>query len=214
MKRIKYAPVLMFVAVMSLGFTGCIIEDDDDYYNPNPNPPSGYQQSFTEEFNNDTRGWTFDDNSDSAYAFVANGYYKMVDYSKLGSNHVAVVTTGANTSKNFIIKTRLNTDNAMGLIFGASNNTYGYSFFIDAAGYYAVYKEGSNPDPVINWTKSSSIKSGWNDIEVEQVADYWYFYINGVKVNQTPARVLAGSQMGYMVLANTTGQVDYLTVKW
>jgi len=212
MKGIKYAPVLALVAMLSLGFTGCIIDDDDDYYNPNP--PAGYRNTFNEDFNDDNRGWTFDDSKDSAYGFVANGYYKMVDYSKLGSNHVAVAPTGANTSGDFLIKTRMNTDNAMGLIFGASNNSFGYSIFIDQAGYFAVYKEGANPDPVINWTQSSSIKSGANDIEIEQVADYWYLYINGVKVSQTPARVLAGAQMGYMVLANTTGQVDYLTVKW
>ena len=214
MKRIKYAPILAFTALLSLGFTGCIIDDDDDYYNPNPNPPSGFTQTFTEEFNGDTRGWTFDDRADSAFAFVANGYYKMVDESKLGSNHVAVVSTGANTSKNFVIESKMMSDNAIGLIFGASNNSYGYSFFLDAAGYYAVYKEGANPDPVISWTQHSAIKSGWNEVEIEQVADYWHFYVNGTKVGQTPARVLAGSQMGYMVLANTTGQVDFLRVKW
>lgn len=213
MKRIRYAPVLAFAVVLSLGFTGCIIHDDD-YYHHNPNPPSGYQQSFAEEFDDDRRGWTYDDSQDSSYAFVANGYYKMVDYSRRGSNHVAVVTTGANTSRNFLVQSRMSTDNAMGLIFGASNKTYGYSLFIDPAGYYAVYKEGLNPDPVIDWTRSSSIKNGWNDVEIEQVADYWHFYINGVKVNQTPARVLSGSQMGFMVLANTVGQVDYLHVKW
>ncbi|HRO43541.1 MAG TPA: hypothetical protein PL009_11955 [Flavipsychrobacter sp.] len=214
MKSIKYAPALALAALLSLGFTGCIIDNDDDYYNPNPHPPATYQQSFDEDFDKDTRGWTFDDRADSSYAFVANGYYKMVDFSRLGSNHVAVVSTGANTAKNFSIKTRMSTDNAMGLIFGASSNTYGYSLFIDAAGYYAVYKEGANPDAVISWTQSANIKNGWNDVEVEQVADYWYFYINGVKVNQTPARVLGGSEMGFMVLSNTTGQADYLTVRW
>jgi len=212
MKRIRYAAVLT-VAVLSLGFTGCIIKNDD-YYHHNPNPPSGYQHVFTEEFDDDRRGWTYDDSKDSSYAFVANGYYKMVDYSKRGSNHVAVVTTGANVNRDFLIQSRIHTDNAMGLIFGASGKTYGYSLFIDKTGYYAVYKEGLHPDPVIDWSYSGNIRSGWNDIEVEQVGDYWYFYINGVKVNQTPARVLSGSQMGFMVLANTVGQVDYLQVKW
>ena len=213
MKSMKYVAGLVLAAFFSLSFTGCIIEDDD-YYDPHPNQPNGYQQSFTEDFNKDTRGWTFDDEVDSAYGLVANGWYKMVDYSTFGSNHVAVVTTGANTDRNFLIKTSMKTNGAMGLIFGASNSSYGYSFFIDETGYFAVYKEGAVPDPVISWTKSSNISSEWNDIEIEQVADYWYFYINGVKVYQTPARVLAGSQMGFMVLANTSGFADYLTVKW
>jgi len=214
MKRIRYAPVLMLVALLSLGFTGCIIKDDDDYYNPNPNPPSSYQQSFTEEFSSDNRGWTFDHPADSSYGLVANGQYKMVDYSHLGYFEIASVPTGANTSRNFLVKTRVRSDYAMALIFGASGTSYGYSFFIDEAGYFAVYKEGSSPETIINWTQNAAITNGWNDVEIEQVADYWYFYVNGVRVGQTPARVLTGSEMGFMVLANTTGYAEYLRVNW
>lgn len=206
----------MLVALLSLGFTGCI--QDDDYYNPNPNPnphqPSGYSQVFTEEFNSDSRGWTFDDPVDSAYGLVANGQYKMVDYSYLGGFHIAVAPTGANTSRDFLVKTRIRSNYAMAVIFGASNSSYGYSFFIDQSGYFAVYKEGASPETIINWTQASAISSNWNDVEVEQVADYWYFYVNDVKVGQTPARVLTGSQTGFMVLANTTGYAEHLTVKW
>ena len=215
MKKIKYAPLLLLLGLLSFSFTGCIIEDDDDYYHPNPNPqPSGYQHVFTEDFNSDSRGWTFDDPQDSTYGLVANGQFKLVDESRLGALHMVVVSTSTNTSRNFLIRSRMKSNYAMGLIFGASNSSYGYSFFIDEAGYFAVYKEGSTPETLIDWQQSTAIKAGWNDVEIEQVADYWYGYINGVKVFQTPARVLAGAKMGYMVLANTTGYADYLTVKW
>lgn len=211
MKRNGYLPLLAFMLLLSLGLGSCVIKDNDYY---DPPPPSGYQYVFNEEFSNDTRGWTFDDRKDSAYALVANGYYKMVDYSWLGSNHVAVVRTGVNTNRDFLIQTRMETDYAIGLIFGASPNSYGYSFFIDDAGYFAVYKEGVRPEALVNWQYSSNILQGWNDVEVEQTGGYWYFYVNGVKVYQTPARVLSGSETGFMVLSNTTGYVDYLTLKW
>ncbi len=208
----KHAFLLIIVILLAAGFTGCIKNRNTDYYHPNP--PQSYQRIFTEEFDHDNKGWTFDNRADSAYGLVANGYYKMVDYSVLGSNHIAVATTGASYNRNFLIQTRMKTDHAMGLIFGVSGNSYGYSLFIDDLGYYAVYKEGVNPEAIIEWQYTDNMKTGWNDIEVEQISDYWYFYINGVKVAQTPARVLTGSETGFMVLGNTTGYADYLTVRW
>jgi hypothetical protein len=214
MKAINYTKGLLAVALFSLVFTGCVIRDDG-YYDPNPNPtPTGYQYVFNEEFNNDTRGWAFDDPIDSAYALVTGGMYKFIDYSYTGGTHIAAVQTSANVNRNFLVQTRMRSNYAMGLIFGASNNSYGYSFFIDEAGYFAVYKEGNPAQTIIDWQHSPNINHDWNDVEIEQVNDYWYGYINGVKVFQTPARYLSGSQFGYMVLANTTGYVDYLTVKW
>ena len=131
-----------------------------------------------------------------------------------GGTHEAVVTTSANFNRDFLIQTRIKSNYAMALIFGASGSSYGYSFFIDEAGYFAVYKEGYHPEVILDWQRSSAINSGFNDVEIEQINDYWYGYINGVKVFQTPARVLSGSKTGFMVLANTTGYADYLTVKW
>jgi hypothetical protein len=212
MRRIKYTSAFLLIALFSLAFTGCIY-NDNDYYEPDPQPV-GYQHTFNEEFNNDNKGWAFDDQTDSAYALVTNGVYKFVDYSKTGGTHIAAVPTGANINKNWIAQTRLKSDYAMALIFGASNNSFGYSFFIDESGYFAVYKEGSPAEAIINWQHSSVINNTWNDIEVEQVGDYWYFYINDTKVAQTPARVLSGSQFGFMVLPGTTGSAEYLTVKW
>jgi hypothetical protein len=215
MKRTSYTSLLLFVALISLGFTGCII-NDNDYYEPQPQP-AGYQYVFNEDFTADTRGWAFDDQADSAYALVTNGSYKFVDYSYTGGYHTAVVSTGADVSRDFLVQTRLKSNYAMALIFGASNSDYGYSFFIDEQGYFAVYKEGNPTQTIIDWQQSSAITTGsqsWNDVEIEQVGSTWYGYINGVKVFQTQARYLSGSHFGFMVLANTTGHADYLTVKW
>jgi hypothetical protein len=212
MKKRSYTLLLSLLGLILLGGSGCVIHDDD-YYDPTPQP-TGYRNVFNEEFSTDNRGWTFDDPADSAYAFVTGGLYKFVDYSYTGGTHEAVVTTSANFNRDFLIQTRIKSNYAMALIFGASGSSYGYSFFIDEAGYFAVYKEGYHPEVILDWQRSSAINSGFNDVEIEQINDYWYGYINGVKVFQTPARVLSGSKTGFMVLANTTGYADYLTVKW
>jgi len=212
MKRIKYTSTLLLVALFSVVFTGCIY-NDNDYYEPDPQPV-GYQYSFNEEFTVDKRGWAFDDQADSAYALVTGGVYRFVDYSRTGGTHIAAVPTGANVDRNFLVQTRMKSDYAMALIFGASNNSFGYSFFIDEAGYFAVFKEGASPQKIVDWTHSSVINRNWNDVELEQVGDYWYGYINNTQVFKIPARILSGTQFGFMVLAGTTGEADYLTVKW
>jgi hypothetical protein len=208
----KYQTLFVLLTTTFL-FTGCIIQEDR--YDTQPQEPVvGYQAIFNEDFSNDTRGWAFDDPQDSAYAFVRDGAYKFVDYSYTGGYHTAVVPTGAPAGRNFLVQSRLTSNYAMALIFGASNSDYGYSFFIDETGYFAVYEEGYPAQTIIDWQYSADIQSGWNDVEVEQVDGYWYGYINGAKVFQTPARGLTGTQCGFMVLANTTGFADYLTVKW
>ncbi|MBS1776441.1 MAG: hypothetical protein JSS64_09205 [Bacteroidetes bacterium] len=213
MRQTKRNFLIILTIILVSGISSCTV--NNDYYNTNPNNTgTGYQYLFNEDFNSDTRGWAFDDPIDSAYALVSNGMYKMVDYSFTGGYHIAAVSTGANVNRNFLVQSRIKSNNAMALIFGASPNSYGYSFFIDDTGYFAVYKEGTSPQTLITWTKANAIKVGWNDVEVEQIADYWNFYINGTKVWQTPARTLGGSQMGFMVLPNTIGFADYLTLKW
>src|SRR5690606_37626173 len=161
MKKIKYTPVLLLILSASLIFSGCIIHDDDYYQ---PAPPS-YQHFFGEEFNSDTRGWAFDDPIDSGYALVANGQYKMVDYSYFGGYNIPAVYTGANTNRDFLVQSSLRSSYGMALVFGVSGSSYGYSFFIDETGYYAVYKEGASPQTIIDWTYSSAIRNGWNDVE-------------------------------------------------
>ncbi|RYY14823.1 MAG: hypothetical protein EOO04_29625 [Chitinophagaceae bacterium] len=212
MKR-KFALPLILILIASFSFTGCIIQDDN--YNQQPgNGSTGYYYLFNEDFNADNRGWSFDDPIDSAYALVTNGAYKFVDYSYAGGYNLAVVPTGAVTHRNFLVQTRLKSNYAMALIFGASNNDFGYSLYLDEQGYFAVYKEGYPSQTIIDWQYNSAITAGWNDVELEQIDGYWYGYVNNVKIFQTPARSLSGNQFGFMVLPGTTGYADFLTVKW
>lgn len=212
MKNIRIT--LAFLALFFLAFqwTGCIVQGD--YYNTQPQPTNYYTHLFQEDFFDDSRSWSFDSPSDSVYAFVKEGYYKFVDYSKTGGYNIAAVGTGANVNQDFLVETRMKSNNPMALIFGASPSSFGYSFYIDPAGYVAVYKEGLQAQIIVNWVYSEAIKTGWNDVALEQVGDYWYGYVNGKKVFQTPARGLAGNQMGYMVFPNTIGYADFLSIKW
>ncbi len=209
MKR-KSLPIILLLLTAAI-FTGCI---RDDRYIVQPDQPPVYQAGFSEEFDSDVRGWAFDDQFDSAYAFVQNGQYKFVDYSYTGGFHIASVPTGIPLNRSFVIQTSMSSNNAMALIFGASASDFGYSIFVDDQGYFAVYKEGYNPEVIIDWQNSSAIRTGHNDVEIEQANGYWYGYINGVEVFNTPARHLSGTECGFMVLANTTGYADYLRAKW
>lgn len=201
---------------MILGFSSCI---KNEYYDAHPaNPtPVGYRYIFDDNFNSNINNWAFSDPKNSAYVDILNG---MLRYNYLpnasGTNTVAV-NTGANLRNDFLVQTRIKSDNAMGLVFGVSNNDYGYSFFIDGQGSFAVYKEGDAYTPVktiIDWTYSNSINPGWNDVEIEQIGDYWTGYINGTKVFEIEAMYLAGVKCGFIVLSGTTGYADYLTVQW
>ena len=211
MKYRSFALLSLIVAVVFL--SGCIY--DDDHYQTTP---VGYQYIFEETFDNDTRGWAFDDPIDSAYALVQNGEYKFVDYSKAGGVHIPVVATGANVDKNFLVQSRLESNYAMALIFGAAPGVYGYSFYIDDAGYFAVYNEGGSNQSfktLIDWTESNAIKSGgYNDVAIEQKGNRWHFYINNTEVATLSAQYLSGNRFGFMVLAGTTGYADDLIVKW
>ncbi len=213
--RTFYSPIAMLF-IAALIFTGCVRRDD--YYDPVPPPPTGYQYEFSEPFTNDTRGWAFDDPIDSAYALVTNNEYKFVDYSYTGGLHTAVVPTSADVDHDFLVQTSLESNYAMALIFGASGNHYGFSFFIDNAGYFAIYNEGGNNQSfqtLQDWTQSAVIREqGYNDVEIEQRSGKWYFYINGTQVATMQAHYMPGDQFGFMVLANTTGYADYLNVKW
>jgi hypothetical protein len=121
------------------------------------------------------------------------------------------------TTRDFDIQTRFRSNNAMAMVFGVSPSDYGYSFFIDDRGYFALYDEGTSsikPQAILDWSQSSAVRSGWNDVELEQVGNAWVGYINGAQVFQLPARTLYGTQVGFMTLANTSGDADYLDIKW
>lgn len=211
--------ILLPIVFSLLVLGGCIQRDRYEPLPPDPPPPSGYQYQFVEEFDNDTKGWAF--NSDSAYALVEDGEYVMVDDSYLGELNIAAIPTGCNVDGDFLVKTAIETDYAMAVIFGAGVDDYGFSFIINSYyGDFAVYYEGNATEgaqTLIDWTTSSSIKefgAGYNDIEIEQINDRWYFYINGTQVATLPAEYLAGDEFGFMVLDRTVGYADYLEVNW
>lgn len=210
----KKIGLILFAGIATI-FTSCV---KNEYYDTEPNQtPSGYQYQFDDNFDYDTHNWSFSDPAHSAYASVSNG---MLKYSYLptdnGTNTVAVAT-GADVRRDFLVQTRIKSDYEMGLAFGVSNSDYGYSFFIDDQGYFAVYKEGSANTAVktiIDWQQTSAIQQGWNDVELEQVGNYWRGYINGTKVFEIEAQYLGGSKFGFIEMAGTTGYADYLTVQW
>ena len=220
MKARNFLTIAALVIGGSVAFTSCV---QKNYYDINPNNNQynnnngNYSYSFDEEFNgSDNYGWSFTDATDSAYASISNGSYQYVDYSAVKSN-MSVVGTGANTAGNFTVLTRLQSNNTMGLIFGASSSDNGYAFYIDSTGSYSLYKEGASTvasTSIIAATYDSlAVKKGWNTMEIAQAGTNWTGYINGVQVFQIPARALAGSEFGFKVLPATVGYADYLQVQ-
>lgn len=200
----------------SLLFTSCVKKE---YYNttPTPPPPVGYQYVFDDNFNYDANNWSFNDAYNDAYVSISGGN---LNYSYLpvndGTNTVAI-STGVNTRYDFLIQTRMRSDYAMGIVFGVSNSSYGYSLFIDESGYFALYNEGdarNGVKTILDWQYSPAISAGWNDVEFEQVGNYWTAYVNDTKLFEIPAQYISGSKIGYIVLAGTQGKADYLTVQW
>lgn len=219
MKKTKYMIALLALALTAT-FTSCV---RNDYYTPDPNNnnnnnPDPVVYTFNEEFSNDNRGWAFSSSADSAYASVSNGQLEFINYSVLGSN-TQVVQTNMSTSGNFTIESKIKSDYQMGIIFGNSGNQYeyGYSFIIDNGGYFIVYKEGNattNVQVVKDWTANNAINANWNKVVIEQKNGYWTFFVNGYEVHQMAARPLNGTYCGFIVLSQTQGYADYLTVNW
>lgn len=199
-------------------FASCV---QKNYYNSTPNNnlnTNAGQYFFDEEFNGaDNYGWTFTSPTDSAYASITGGSYQYVDYSALKSS-MSFVGTGANVQNNFMVTTRIKSNNIMGLIFGASATSNGYAFYVDTAGNYSLYQEGNGANasiPIVPSTQDTlyAHKNDWNIIELDQVNGVWTAYINGTQVFTMAARALSGSGFGYKILPGTTAYADYLTVR-
>lgn len=205
---------LSLLAVLAFTFTSCT---KDNRYNTTPTQPVGYQSIFDDNFDYDAHNWSFSDHGNSAFVDVADGVLNYTYTPSLDGTNTVAVNTGLNTGYDFLIQTSMASDNAMGLAFGVSDYDYGYSFFVDNQGYFAVYKEGNANTPVttlVDWTYNAALKSGYNNIELEQINGYWTGYANGTQVFSIPARSFGGSKVGFIVLAGTHGQADYLTVQW
>ncbi len=206
MKTMKTISAISMLALVTIGFSSCYKED---YNQPQP-------VGYNDDFDYDKLGWSFTDNPNAAYASIGNGLYKLSFHAIGGQSYSNAKVIGYSTAYDFLIQTRIKSDNQMGLLFGGSSNSDGYSFFIDDyTKQFAVFKESDvAPTTIINWQSSSSIQNDWNDLELEQVGDYWYGYINNAKVFQIQSNYLSGSRTGFIVVGNTTGYADYLTVKW
>lgn len=212
MKRITYIFAALLLLTGAMSMSSCV--KHDDYYDTTP---GGYNHTFNDDFNYDNNGWSFSDPANSAYASVNNGLYKLSFLATGSGTYSSTIPTGANLNYDFLVQTRIKSDNAMGLVFGASSGSYGYSFFIDDSGYFAVYNEGSNQSAattLLDWQYSSAIRTGWNDLEIEQRGYYWIGYINNTKVFEIQSQPVYGSKCGFIVLANTVGYADYMTVQW
>lgn len=209
-RRSMNTRLYLFLAA-SLLLGGCI---RTDRYEPQPQPQ---QYEFVEDFNNNARNWAFYDPANNAEVQITGGKLKYTYYpSGTGSNTVAV-NTGSRLNTDFSIQTGIRNNNAMGLVFGVSPSSYGYSFFIDPNGYFAIYDEGDAshaPQTLIDWAASNAIGSGWNDLELTQQNGYWTGYCNGVQLFAIASRPLYGQQVGFIVLDHTTGYADYLYLQW
>ena len=214
MKPGKYLLIALFASSLSL--TGCI---KDDYYNVQPTSaqPVGYQYSFDDNFDRDQYNWSFSDKANAAKVTVGGGTLQYIYEPKNDGTNTVAIQTGANLNNDFLIQTKISSNNAMGLVFGVSDNDYGYSLMIDDQGYFALYSEGSaniSAKALIDWQESTAIQQGWNEIELEQVDGYWVGYANGTKLFELKQKQLYGSKIGFITLANTRGFADYLTVQW
>lgn len=220
MKRTIY---LLAALCIAMTFTSCV---KNEYYTTDPNNNGGGGGNnnnyyvFNEEFSNDNRGWAFSSSMDSAYASVSQGMLEFINYSVVGTN-TQVVQTNMRTDGNFTIESRIKSDNEMGLIFGNSGDQYeyGYSFVVNHTGFFIVYKEGNyntNIQILKNATNSNAINinNAWNTLRIEQANGYWTFFINDYEVHQMAARPLNGTYCGYILLPQTQGYADYLTVEW
>jgi hypothetical protein len=215
MKR-SLTTILLNTGILIL-FAATLSSCTKDRYNTTPTQPVGYQNIFDDNFDYDANNWSFSDHNNSAFVDVNGGVLNYTYTPSADGTNTVAVNTGLNTAYDFLIQTSIASDNAMGLAFGVSNYDYGYSFFIDDQGYYAVYKEGNSNTPVttlVDWTYNAAIKTGWNNIELEQVNGYWVGYANGSQIFQIPAQSFGGSKIGFIVLDGTHGQADYLTVQW
>ncbi|MBW7914386.1 MAG: hypothetical protein H3C54_12005 [Taibaiella sp.] len=211
--------IIAALAVSTLFISSCV---QKEYYTVEPPPaePPGpqYNYIFDDDFNNNINNWTFSDPDNAAYVTMVNSWLKYTYMPPNDGTNTVAISTGAKLHRNFLVQTRIRSDYAMGLCFGVSDNDYGYSFFIDNDGYFALYREGTANEGVqtiMDWQASEAIyRNGWNEVEFEQTGNYWMGYINGVKVFEIPAKSINGNKIGYIVLAGTTGYADYLTVQW
>ena len=207
---------ILSITGLSIFASSCIRDDGPQPYYPQPH-------TYTEEFNNNSRGWAFEDPANYAYGEVSNGTYKFVYNDDLDEAYYVSKTIGFNRYNDFTIQTRIGSNNNMGLLFGdnSSVNSFGYSFTVDYYGYYALYDEGGNGygpnvQEIVPRTTNANvnINGDWNELRLEQRGNRWIGYVKNVQVFNVPAQTLRGTNVGFVDVKLTEGEADYLQVDW
>lgn len=205
----------MLLLGSGLGMTSCV----KTYVDPNPpnNNPNTY--TFVDEFVDNRNDWNFSDQLNDAYGVISNGTFKFSFLDPNGLAYYRSKDIRFNPDKNFVLQTKMGSDNNMGLLFGFNEATgaYGYSFTISYDGYYALWDEGGNGGPlditsIVPATFSNAINGNgdWNEVKISQQGNNWIGYINGVKVFTVRASYLVKGSVGYVVVGNTRGEADWI----
>jgi len=189
---------------------------------PRPGPVQPRVFSYVDEFVDDRGNWSFADQANFAYGVVSNGSFKFDYNDDLSPAYYVSKRMGFNRSDDFTIYTRIGSNNNMGLLFGynEATNSYGYSFMIDYDGYYALYDEGGNgygPDisELVQPATAGFIHrdGDYNDLRLEQRGSRWLGFINDRLVFNIEAQRLKGTNVGFINVAFTQGEADYLEVQ-
>jgi hypothetical protein len=112
MKSLRF-PALIAIVVLFITSTSCI---KTEYYETQPAPQQvGYQYIFDENFNSNTHNWAFSDPGNNAYVDIYNGTLKYTYLPANDGTNTVAIATGANLRNDFLLQTRMQSDNAMGL---------------------------------------------------------------------------------------------------
>lgn len=177
--------------------------------------------AFSEDFNNNINGWNFSDAANYASGFIAGGTYRISYQDDYFPAYYVSQTLPFNRADDFIIETKMGSDNNMGLLFGYNDaiGAYGYSLTIDYDGNFALYDEGGNGygtevEEIYPLSSSSVVRNAgdWNTVRIEQHSGRWYVSINGYEVFNMEAQNLRGTGVGYVLMPFTEAEADYLDV--
>lgn len=207
----------LLLAVLGAGIlmTGC------RRTNVVPNPPVENTYTFVDEFVDNRNDWAFSNQIEDAYGGISSrGTF---EFSYLDPNGVAYYRSKDirfNPDKNFVLQTRIGSDNNMGLLFGydEASGAYGYSLTISEDGQFALWDEGGNGNGVnditaiVSPTASNAVNPNgdWNDVVIEQKGNNWEGYINDVKVFTVRASYIVKGSVGFVIVGNTRGEADYI----
>lgn len=187
----------------------------------NPEPPIDDSYYFTEDFNNNKNGWSFDDPDNYAYGEISGGTYKMEYLDDYYPAYYISQDFPFNYNDNFIIEAKIGSDNEMGLLFGFDDRkgAYGYSINIDYDGNFRMFDEGGNGygdevTEIYPLSTSSVVRDlgDWNTVRIEQYGSTWIVSINGYEVFTMPAQNIRGGGVGFVLAGFTQGEADYLDI--